>query len=52
MSFSLQAAPLLYLFIFMMWNKDNRASRSAFFNIFAEAQFFISGLCAWLAGVV
>ena len=52
MSFSLQAAPLLYLFIFMMWNKDNRASRSAFFNIFAEAQFFISGLCAWLAGIV
>jgi (E)-4-hydroxy-3-methyl-but-2-enyl pyrophosphate reductase len=51
MAFSLQAAPLLYLFIFMMWNKDNRASRSAFFNIFAEAQFFISGLCAWLAGI-
>ena len=52
MSFSLQAGPLLYLFIFMMWNKDNKASRSAFFNIFAEAQFFISGLCAWLAGIV
>jgi 4-hydroxy-3-methylbut-2-enyl diphosphate reductase len=51
MSFSLQAAPLLYLFIFMMWNKDNKASRSVLFNIFAEAQFFISGLCAWLAGI-
>jgi (E)-4-hydroxy-3-methyl-but-2-enyl pyrophosphate reductase (IPP and DMAPP forming) len=52
MAFSLQAAPLLYLFIFMMWNKDNKASRSAYFNIFAEAQFFISGICAWLAGIV
>jgi 4-hydroxy-3-methylbut-2-enyl diphosphate reductase len=51
-AFCLQAIPLLYLAVFMLWNKDNKASRSAFFNIFAEAQFFISGLCAWLAGMV
>ena len=51
-AFCLQAIPLLYLVVFMIWNRDNKASRSAFFNIFAEAQFFISGLCAWLAGMV
>ncbi|HAJ78641.1 MAG TPA: 4-hydroxy-3-methylbut-2-enyl diphosphate reductase [Fibrobacteres bacterium] len=47
-AFAGQAASFLYVLCFMAWNKNNRASRSFFFNFIADAQFYISGLCAWL----
>jgi (E)-4-hydroxy-3-methyl-but-2-enyl pyrophosphate reductase len=47
-SFRMQTIPLFYLFFFMLWNRKNRANRSVFFNLLADAQFFLSGLCAWL----
>jgi (E)-4-hydroxy-3-methyl-but-2-enyl pyrophosphate reductase len=46
--FLLQIVPLLYLFFFMLWNRKNKANRSVFFNLLADAQFYISGFCAWL----
>ena len=51
-AFLAQAGPFLYLLFFMAWNKNNRASRSVFFNFIADAQFYISGLCAWLSAIV
>jgi 4-hydroxy-3-methylbut-2-enyl diphosphate reductase len=46
--FQMQTVPLIYLFFFMLWNRKNRANRSVFFNLLADAQFYLSGLCAWL----
>jgi 4-hydroxy-3-methylbut-2-enyl diphosphate reductase len=46
--FLLQIIPLLYLFFFMLWNRKNKANRSAFFNVLADAQFYLAGVCAWL----
>ena len=51
-AFVAQSAPFVYLIFFMMWNKNNKANRSVFFNVLADAQFYISGLCAWLASVL
>jgi 4-hydroxy-3-methylbut-2-enyl diphosphate reductase len=45
-AFAAQSAPFFYLLVFMIRNKNNGISRSIFFNVLADAQFYISGLCA------
>jgi 4-hydroxy-3-methylbut-2-enyl diphosphate reductase len=50
-SYLMQTIPLLYLFIFMFWNRKNKTIRHSVFNALAEAPFFISGLCAWIAAL-
>jgi 4-hydroxybenzoate polyprenyltransferase len=45
-AFAAQSAPFFYLLLFMIRNKNNGISRSIFFNVLADAQFYISGLCA------
>jgi (E)-4-hydroxy-3-methyl-but-2-enyl pyrophosphate reductase len=49
--FFLQMIPLLYLYIFMRFNREHRISRSILFNLFADGHFFLAGLCAWIATV-
>jgi hypothetical protein len=50
--FFLQMIPLLYLYVFMRFNREHRISRSVLFNLFADGHFFLAGLCAWIAASV
>jgi (E)-4-hydroxy-3-methyl-but-2-enyl pyrophosphate reductase len=50
--FFLQMVPLLYLYVFMRFNREHRISRSVLFNLFADGHFFLAGLCAWVAASV
>ncbi|HUI90921.1 MAG TPA: 4-hydroxy-3-methylbut-2-enyl diphosphate reductase [Chitinivibrionales bacterium] len=50
--FFLQMIPLLYLYVFMRFNREHRIGRSVLFNLFADGHFFLAGLCAWLAAGV
>jgi 4-hydroxy-3-methylbut-2-enyl diphosphate reductase len=47
--FLFQILPLSYLFIFTRSNFKNKVSRSVYFNLFADCQFFIAGFAASLA---
>jgi 4-hydroxy-3-methylbut-2-enyl diphosphate reductase len=51
-AFVAQCAPFFYVLFFMFWNKTNKVSRSIFFNGLADAQFYISGLCAWIVSAI
>jgi len=48
-AFLMQAASFVYLYVFMFWNKNNKASRSPYFTVLTEAPLYISALSAWLA---
>jgi 4-hydroxy-3-methylbut-2-enyl diphosphate reductase len=50
--FFLQMIPLLYLYVFMRFNREHRISRSVLFNLLADGHFFLAGLCAWVAASV
>jgi (E)-4-hydroxy-3-methyl-but-2-enyl pyrophosphate reductase len=50
--FFLQMVPLVYLFVFMRLNRHRMFNRSVLFNLFADGQFFVAGICAWIATFV
>jgi len=50
--FIFQIIPLLYMYVFVRANRDHRVSRSRYFNILADGQFFITGCAAWLAALL
>jgi (E)-4-hydroxy-3-methyl-but-2-enyl pyrophosphate reductase len=50
-AFFLQILPLLYMYIFIRANREHRISRSVAFNLLADGQFYLAGLCAWVAGI-
>jgi (E)-4-hydroxy-3-methyl-but-2-enyl pyrophosphate reductase len=47
-----QAIAFTYVIAFMIFNRNNRANRSFLFNFIVDAQFYISGLCAWLISIL
>jgi (E)-4-hydroxy-3-methyl-but-2-enyl pyrophosphate reductase len=48
MVYLLQTIPLIYLFLFMVLNKQKKATDSGFFNLCVDTQFYLSGFCAWI----
>jgi (E)-4-hydroxy-3-methyl-but-2-enyl pyrophosphate reductase len=50
--FLFQIPVLIYLWLFMKYNHRFKPSHYAWFNILADAQFFIAGLGAWMAKIV
>ncbi|MBU0506758.1 UbiA family prenyltransferase, partial [bacterium] len=50
--FLFQIPVLIYIWFFMKFNRKLQPSHYAWFNILADAQFFIAGLGAWLAKIV
>jgi 4-hydroxy-3-methylbut-2-enyl diphosphate reductase len=47
--FIFQIVPILYLYIFVRFNRGHRFGRSVLFGIFADAQFYVAGVAAWAA---
>jgi len=48
-TFLFQIPVIVYLWLFMQWNQKITSSHESLFNIFADGQFFIAGLGAWVA---
>ena len=47
--FVFQIFPFLYLLIFVHLNREHRVSRSNYFNLLADGQFYISGISALIS---
>jgi 4-hydroxy-3-methylbut-2-enyl diphosphate reductase len=51
-AFLFQIPVIFYLWLFMKWNHAITSDYATLFNIFADGQFFLVGLGAWIAHLV